>query len=336
MQDSFRHCAFATPRADRLDKILTALLPDLTRSAAQRLIEQGYVHVGGVVRDAAYRARVGETIEVWLPKSPAEPDLLPEAIPLDILYEDEEVLAINKPAGLVVHPGAGNPMGTLANALLSHAPQLAAVGEKDRPGIVHRLDKETSGIVLIAKTPAAHRALQEQFKSRAVKKLYLALCVGAVTPTRGVINKPIGRDPSNRKRMAVTITGRPAMTEYAVAEVFTPGGRTIDVFPNGDQTAGWPQSIRLPAKASYSLVRAWPTTGRTHQLRVHFKSIGFPIVGDAVYGATRRDPLSRALAPRQMLHAGELTFILPASGQTCTLYAPLPADMRRLMDALSS
>lgn len=322
--------AFSAPRADRLDKIVVALLPELTRSAAQRLIEQGRVSVNGTIRDASYRGRAGDTIEISLPNAPASDGLVAEAIPLDILYEDDDVLAINKPAGLVVHPGAGNPSGTLANALLSHAPEVADVGDKDRPGIVHRLDKETSGIVLIAKNTAAHRALQAQFKARTVKKRYLALCVGAVQPARGIINKPIGRDPSNRKRMAVVVDGRAAVTEYAVAEVFEAAGRVIEM-PAGATTA----TVTLRRGAVYSFVRAQPATGRTHQLRVHFASIGFPIVGDALYGATRHDPLSRALAPRHLLHASEVMFELPATGQTKQLYAPMPADMRRILDQLS-
>ncbi|MGQ9814073.1 MAG: RluA family pseudouridine synthase [Candidatus Roseilinea sp.] len=321
---------FSAPRADRLDKIVVALLPELTRSAAQRLIEQGRVSVNGAIQDASYRGRAGDTIEISLPNAPASDGLVAEAIPLDILYEDDDVLAINKPAGLVVHPGAGNPSGTLANALLSHMPEIADVGDKDRPGIVHRLDKETSGIVLIAKTTAAHRALQAQFKARTVKKRYLALCVGAVHPARGIINKPIGRDPSNRKRMAVVVDGRAAVTEYAVAEVFEAAGRVIEM-PAGATTA----AVTLRRGAVYSFVRAQPTTGRTHQLRVHFASIGFPIVGDALYGATRHDPLSRALAPRHLLHASEVMFELPATGQTKQLYAPMPADMRRILDQLS-
>ncbi len=339
---------FCAPRADRLDKIVVALLPQLTRSAAQRLIEQGRVTVNGVLRDASFRARAGDVIEIDLPAEPASDDLVAEAIPLDILYEDDNVLAINKPAGLVVHPGAGNPSGTLANALLSHAPEIAGVGDSDRPGIVHRLDKETSGIVLIAKTVEAHRALQAQFKARTVKKRYLALCVGAVQPARGVINKPIGRDPSNRKRMAVVVDGRAAITEYSVAEVFEARGRVIEVPAGGSTGSASTGSastgsagdatvaiVRLGQGAAYSFVRAQPATGRTHQLRVHFASLGYPIVGDALYGAARRDALSRALAPRHLLHASELTFELPGTGQTKQLYAPMPADMRGIIDQLS-
>ncbi len=329
---------FCASRADRLDKIVVALLPELTRSAAQRLIEQGRVTVNGVLRGASFRARAGDAIEIDLPAEPASDDLVAEAIPLDILYEDDDVLAINKPAGLVAHPGAGNPSGTLANALLSHAPEIAGVGDRDRPGIVHRLDKETSGVVLIAKTAEAHRALQAQFKARTVKKRYLALCVGAVQPARGMINKPIGRDPSNRKRMAVVVDGRAAITEYTVAEVFEAAGRVIEA-PAGRSTGSAGDAtvatVRLGQGAAYSFVRAQPATGRTHQLRVHFASLGYPIVGDALYGATRRDPLSRALAPRHLLHASELAFELPATGQTKQLYAPMPADMRRIIDQLS-
>ncbi len=325
---------FSAPRADRLDKLVAALLADITRSAAQRLIEQGCVSVNGVIRDASYRARAGDVIDVDLPDTPTPDSLIAENIPLDILYEDDDVLAINKPAGLVVHPGAGNPSGTLANALLSHAPEIAGVGDKDRPGIVHRLDKETSGVVLIAKTPAAHRALQAQFKARAVKKLYLALCVGAVQPARGIINKPIGRDPSNRKRMAVVMDGRAALTEYAVAEVFEAGGRVIEM-PAGSSAGATSATVALGRGAAYSFVRAWPATGRTHQLRVHFASIGFPIVGDALYGAARRDLLSRALAPRHLLHASEVIFALPSGGQIMKVFAPMPADMRRVIDQLS-
>ena len=324
---------FTAPRADRLDKIVVALLPDLTRSAAQRLIEHGAVVVNGAVRDASYRVKARDVIVVQISEASQTSEISPEAIPLDILYEDADVVAINKPAGLVVHPGAGNLTGTLANALLSHAPEIAGVGDPSRPGIVHRLDKETSGIVLIAKTAAAHQALQAQFKARTVKKLYLALCVGNVQPARGLINKPIGRDPSNRKRMAVTMDGRAAVTQYAVAEVFEARGQLISL-PSA-QAGQEPETVTLQPHAVYSFVRAQPATGRTHQLRVHFASIGFPIVGDALYGAARRDPLSRALAPHHMLHASELRFELPASGETKVLYAPMPADMRHIIDALS-
>jgi 23S rRNA pseudouridine1911/1915/1917 synthase len=231
---------------------------------------------------------------------------------------------------MVVHPGAGNARGTLANAILAHAPEIANVGDPLRPGIVHRLDKETSGIVLLAKNAAAYSALQAQFKRRVVKKLYLALCVGDVQPPRGIINKPIGRDPLHRQRMAIIAGGRESVTQYAVGEVFRVNETKIlpeTWFPGTG-------SVELKKGNVYSFVRARPATGRTHQIRVHFASIGFPVVGDALYGATRHDALSRALAPRHLLHASEVVFELPSSGKAIHLYAPLPEDMRRVIDAL--
>jgi len=181
--------------------------------------------------------------------------------------------------------------------------------------VVHRLDKETSGLLLIAKSEAALRALQSQFKARTIKKTYLALCVGRVWPERGMIDKPIGRHPSKRAQMAVVAGGREATTQYVVTEVFA--------------------APASQGAACYSLVRAHPLTGRTHQLRVHLASIGYPIVGDALYG-TRKDALTRELRPRHMLHASELTFVSPTSGQTVKVHAPLPGDMRRVLNALSS
>lgn len=299
-------------RADRLDKVVAALLPTLSRSAVQRLIAQGRVSVDAVARDPDYRVQPGQTIVVDLPAPPPEAPQA-EAILLDILYEDESVIVINKPAGLVVHPAPGNPSGTVVNAVLAYAPEVQSVGDIHRPGIVHRLDKETSGLLLIARHEEALRALQAQFKARAIKKTYLALCVGHVRPERGVIARPIARDPGSRRRMAVMPGGREAVTEYVVAEVFAPEGE---------------------AGPHYSLVRAHPLTGRTHQLRVHFASIGYPIVGDALYGA-RKDELTRRLKPRHMMHASELAFISPASGQTVKLHAPLPVEMRRVIEELT-
>jgi 23S rRNA pseudouridine1911/1915/1917 synthase len=300
-------------KPNRLDKAVASLLPELSRSAAQKLIDQGRILVNGSARDASFRVQVKDVIVVQMP----EPEqALPQAEPaaLDVIYQDDDVIAVNKPAGMVVHPAAGNASGTLVNALLAYAPNVSTVGDERRPGIVHRLDKETSGLLLIARTPSAHAALQAQFKSRAIKKTYLALCVGRVQPERGLINKPIARDPGNRKRMAIVQGGRDAVTKYAVAEVFIRSDGNI-------------------ARA-YSLVRAHPLTGRTHQLRVHFASIGFPIIGDALYGA-RKDPLTHALAPRQMLHSSELVFALPSTGLEKKLHAPMPEDMRRVIDDLT-
>lgn len=300
-------------KANRLDKALAAMLPELSRSAAQKLIEQGRVQVNGMARDASHRVKPNDSIAVQLPDAlPATPQ--PEDIALDILYEDDDVIAINKPAGMVAHPGAGNAQGTLVNAVLSYAPQVAGVGSDERPGIVHRLDKETSGVLLIAKHDAALRSLQAQFKSRAIKKSYVMLCVGEVQPARGLIRKPIARDPGHRKRMAVVATGRDAITQYAVREVFT---------VNDGKVA-----------RRYSYVRANLLTGRTHQLRVHFASMGFPIAGDAVYGL-RKDPLTKQLAPRQLLHSSELAFLSPSTGSEIKLHAPMPEDFRRVLDELA-
>lgn len=300
-------------KANRLDKALAALLPDLSRSAAQKLIDGGRVLVNGVARDASHRVKPNDTLMVQMPEAtPATPQ--PEAIALDILYEDDDVIAINKPAGMVAHPGAGNAQGTVVNAVLSYAPEVAGVGSDERPGIVHRLDKETTGVLLIAKHDMALRALQAQFKTRAIKKSYVMLCVGEVTPARGLIRKPIARDPGNRKRMAVVATGRDAITQYAVREVFTVKDGNL--------------------ARRYSFVKANLLTGRTHQLRVHFASIGFPVAGDAIYGA-RKDPLTRQLAPRQMLHSSELIFASPSIGTEITLHAPLPEDFRRVLDELA-
>ena len=311
-------------KAGRLDKTLAALLTDMSRSAIQRLIEQGRVTVNGQARDAGYPVRPGDVMVVDIPAA-APVAVLPEPIALSILYEDEDVIAVDKPAGMVVHPGAGASTGTLANAILAHAPQVAGVGDSLRPGIVHRLDKETSGIVLLAKTQGAYVALQRQFKTRAIRKVYLALCVGDVQPPRGAINKPIGRDPVRRQRMAIVAGGRESVTRYAVTYLYTiTQPRAVEDY----------EGLVLQKGARYSSVQVHPATGRTHQIRVHLSSIGFPVVGDAVYGATRRDPLSRAIAPRHLLHASELSFELPASGRAIHLVAPMPADMRRVIDLL--
>lgn len=312
MQLSTRTLTVAKP--NRLDKAVASLLPELSRSAAQRLIDQGCILVNGAARDASFRVQVNDVIIVRMPDPvPATPQA--QAIALDVIYEDDDVIAINKPAGMVTHPAAGNADGTLVNAALAYAPDVSMVGDEQRPGIVHRLDKETSGLLLIAKTGAALVALQAQFKARAIKKTYLALCVGHVRPERGLIHKPIARDPGNRKRMAVVASGRDSATRYAMAEVFIRQDGAI--------------------AHAYSLVRAYPLTGRTHQLRVHFASTGYPIVGDALYGA-RKDPLTRKLAPRQMLHSSELVFALPSSGIEKRLHAPMPEDMRRVIDDLSA
>ena len=325
-------------KADRLDKVIAGLFAEISRSAAQRYIEQGRVQVNGVAREASYRVNRGDAVQVDVPDAAPEVPQ-PEAIPLTVLYEDDDVIAINKPAGMVVHPAAGNATGTLVNALLAYSSDIAEVGDEQRPGIVHRLDKETSGILLAAKTAAAYRDLQAQFKTRTIQKIYLALCVGRVEPSRGLIKKPIARDPSHRQRMAVVAGGREATTDYVVQDYFETGESDRGSGEGGDEVdahSPFLTPLMIPSNAVYSLLRIHPETGRTHQIRVHLASMGFPIVGDELYGATRRDALSRALAPRHMLHASELRFEQPSSRKAIKLYAAIPEDMTRVIAELGS
>ena len=329
---------FQAPRADRLDKVVAAGCADLTRSAAQKLISSGSVSVNGAPRDAGDVVRAGDWIDVDVPEA-VDDTLRPEAIHLDVLYEDGDVLVINKPAGMVVHPGAGVRGGTVANAVLSYAPETADAGDDPhRPGIVHRLDKETSGVLLIARTDAALQSLQAQFQARTIQKTYLALCVGNVTPPVGLIDKPIGRDPGHRQRMAIVATGRSAQTEYTVTQRWkvadAVGAAVAALSGLGREPIAEAERKAKPMPMAYTSVRARPRTGRTHQLRVHLASLGFPIVGDDTYGATRRDPLSRLLAPRQLLHASELSFCLPSSGLEYRAHAPLPADFLAVLGCL--
>ena len=257
--------------------------------------------VDGRPRKASYRLRPGE--EVTIAFAPPQPiDVPAQAIPLTILYQDPDLVVIDKPPGLVVHPAPGHSSGTVVNALLSLCPDLAGIRGSIRPGIVHRLDKDTSGLMVVAKTDRAHQSLSDQLKERAVHKEYQALVAGEPSPPEGVIDAPIARDPRDRKRMAVVAGGREARTRYTVTERF---GR-------------------------YSHLHAFPETGRTHQIRVHLAAIGHPIVGDAVYasGPTRR------LAPRHFLHAARLSFAHPRTGEPLTFEAPLPADLSAVLDRL--
>jgi 23S rRNA pseudouridine1911/1915/1917 synthase len=290
---------------ERLDKIIAAEFTDLSRTQVQRLIEEGFVTVGGQVATKAGQRleRPGE-IRVRIPP-PAPSRHSAENIPLDVVFEDDDLIVINKPAGMVVHPGAGNRQGTLVNAVLGYAPDLEGVGDERRPGIVHRLDKDTSGLILVARNDAAHRELQRQFKDREVTKIYLALLDGHPPTGAGRVEAPIGRDPRQRQRMAVVPerqAGRPAITEYRVRESFS----------------------------AHTLVEAHPLTGRTHQIRVHMAFLKCPIVGDTVYG--RRKP--SLPIERQFLHAARLTLRLPGSGETRTFEAPLPAELARVLHLL--
>ncbi len=289
---------------ERLDKVIAAELGELSRTQVQRLIDDGFVLVDGRAAQKANQRLDGPvTIEVRIPP-PGPSTHQPENIPLDIVFENDDLLVINKPAGMVVHPAAGHAGGTLVNAVLGHAPELEGVGDEQRPGIVHRLDKDTSGLIVVAKNDVTHRELQRQFKDREVEKTYLALLDGHPPTATGRIEAAIGRDVRNRKRMSIVpdARGRVAVTEYKVKTTY----------------------------AEHSLVEGYPHTGRTHQLRLHFAYLRCPIVGDTVYGRrTSSLPLKR-----HFLHAARLTFTLPGSGQPLTLEAPLPPELERVLKRL--
>ena len=280
----------------RLDKFASENVPDLSRTQAQKLIDEGLIKINGQPGRASQKLDYGSTVDITVPP-PVPSELIAQNIPLKILYEDNDLLVVDKPAGMTVHPAAGHHEGTLVNAVLGHIPDIKT-GDIERPGIVHRLDKDTSGLILVAKNPVAHMKLADQFKDREVSKIYLALVNGHLTPETGIIDAAIGRDPRNRKRMAVTRHGRAAQTEYLVVKYI----------------------------GNYTLLEAKPKTGRTHQIRVHLSAIGFPIVGDPVYG-TKTDILSR-----QFLHAYKLRFKLPSSGEHVSFESELPEDLRDALE----
>lgn len=291
-------------QAQRLDKFLAANLPDYSRSRLQSLIKEGLVMVDGRPAHKAGQILAGEEeVQVHLPP-PEESELVPEAIPLEIVFENKDLLVVDKPAGMVVHPSAGHHSGTLVHAALAHAPDLEGVGGEQRPGVVHRLDKETSGLILLAKNDSAHRWLQDQFRSRQVEKVYLALVDGAPPTPRGRIEVAIGRDPKQRKKNAVLPPGkgRSATSEYHTLEGF----------------------------AQHTLLEVHPITGRTHQIRLHLAFLGCPVVGDTVYGRARPSlPLKR-----HFLHAAQLTIRLPGESDTRTFTAPLPNDLAEVLQNL--
>lgn len=295
----------AAQAGERLDRAIAAALPDVSRTQVQRLIEAGCVQVNGVPwLKPGLRLAGGESVSVRLPP-PAPAAAQAEAIPLDVIYEDDDLAVINKPAGMVVHPAAGHAGGTLVNAILAHAPGIVGVGDEARPGIVHRLDKDTSGLIVIAKNNRAQRQLQEQFNSRAVEKTYLALLDGHPPTDAGRIEAPIGRDPRDRKRMAVVRRGgREAVTEYRLVEKFR----------------------------DHALAEVRPITGRTHQIRVHFAFLGCPVAGDTVYG--RRQPT--AGLRRHCLHAAKIMLRLPSSGERMMFEADLPDELEAVLLGLRS
>ena len=290
----------STDRGQRLDQFLHNQLPQYSRSRLQAWINQGRVQVNGTPAKRSYLLKGEEQIQVS-PADLAPLHAVPEDVPLEVLYQDDDVIAIAKPAGMVVHAGAGRHSGTLVNALVHRFGKLSSVGGDLRPGIVHRLDRLTSGVILVAKTDVAHRHLAAQFSNRNVEKIYLALVHGRMKMDTGQITKPIARDPIRRVRMtAKSAAGRQAMTEYKVLRQFE----------------------------SYSYLEVKIGTGRTHQIRVHLASIGHPVAGDKLYGAPAAE------MPRFFLHAHRITFMSPTSGERITVTAPLPCELQEFLDAL--
>lgn len=295
----------------RVDTALPHLLDGLTRSQIKRLIEKELILIGGEPVKPSRKLEAGEIVRAVLPE-PEPLDALPEDIPIDIIYEDEYIAVVDKPPGMAVHPGAGVRSGTLVNALLYRCKDLSGIGGKIRPGIVHRLDKDTSGVMVIAKNDMAHNSLVDQFKSRTVGKRYLAVVEGNLKMDSGEFASKIGRHPVDRKRMSSrTKTGREALTRWKVIKRFKDA----------------------------VLVEAEPKTGRTHQIRVHFSENGFPILADAVYGQKKRKTGAVAAAAekigRQALHASKLRFLHPKTGKTMEFTAPMPADMSEALNILS-
>ena len=301
-----------------MDTFIARRLADCSRSHAALLIRQGFVKVDDLCCKPGYRLKTSDSVEARIP-SPAPTDLVAEPLPLEIIFEDPDLLVINKPAAMVVHPAAGHSTGTLVNGILYHCPDLEGIGAEKRPGIVHRLDKDTSGILVVAKNSRAHNELSRQFKDRSIRKHYLALVAGSPKADQGSIDLPVGRHPVERKKMSTqSRRGREALTLWHARERFR-GATLLD--------------IELK-------------TGRTHQIRVHCQAAGFPIVGDPVYGRkksisqmTAGNPALQAVfkgVKRQMLHAYRLGFSHPADGRLLTFEAPLPGDMVGLLDQLRS
>jgi len=284
----------------RLDRYIAEHC-QISRAYAQQLIGEGQITVNGNRSKASHRLAVGDRVVAIIPP-PSPISLAPEDIPLKVVYEDSDLIVVDKPAGLLVHPAAGQSTGTLVNALLARCPDLQGIDGSVRPGIVHRLDKNTSGLMVVAKNDAAQMSLSRQIKQRSITKGYLALVAGRLSPERGAIEAPVGRHPKDRKRMAVVSGGREARTQYRVIK-----------YLNG-----------------YTLLEAMPETGRTHQIRVHFSAIGHPVLGDPVYG--KKSPL----LGRQFLHAHRLGFRLPSTGEFVEFRAELPPDLEQVLAHLTT
>jgi len=295
---------FPKEKEERLDHFLVERLPEFSRSRLQGLIKEGYVQINGLpAKKAGQKLELGMQVEVYIPP-PAPTELVGEDIPLDIIFENDDLLVVNKPAGMVVHPAAGHDTGTLVHAVLGYEPEIEGIGGEERPGVVHRLDKETSGLILLAKNDRAHRWLQDQFRLRKVEKTYLALVDGAPPTPSGRVEAPIGRDPSHRKKMAIMPPGkgREAISEYVTLESFK----------------------------EHTLLEFHPHTGRTHQIRLHCMFLGCPIVGDKVYG-NRKQSIE---VDRHFLHAAKLKIVLPGDENAQIFEAPLPEELQKILDSL--
>jgi 23S rRNA pseudouridine1911/1915/1917 synthase len=292
---------------ERLDRAIAARMPEVSRSYAANLIERGHVSVNDVpATKSNHKLKAGDLVSVEVP-APEPSSLQAEDIPLDVVYEDADLLVIDKPAGMVVHPSPGHASGTLVNALLAHVPELELdMGDEARPGIVHRLDKDTSGLMVVAKRRAAHEALSRQMAARTMRKEYLALVRGKPNPPAAVIEGPIARDPDDRQRMAIMRGGRPSRTHYTTEQVY----------------------------GSYTLVRCVLETGRTHQIRVHMSSTGHPLLGDATYGRPTLKDAERLGLTRQFLHATKLGFTIPSTGEWREFDSPLPEELQTTLRGL--
>ncbi len=307
--------ADATDAGARLDRFVSDK-GALSRSAAVKLIEEGSVALNGTPAPKNYRMREGDRVEVTLPE-PEPMEAIPQDIPIDVVYEDDDLIAVNKPVGMVVHPAAGNPDGTLVNALLHHCKgSLSGVGGVIRPGIVHRIDKDTSGLLVVAKNDATHLALSEQLKGHHINRIYTAIALGNFRENAGTVDAPIGRHPVDRKKMAVIrnpeMRARDAVTHWTV-------------LARGEADGN-----------SFTLLRCELETGRTHQIRVHMSFTGHPLLGDSLYGGgnTKFEARHRALITGQCLHAGELIFTHPRTGEMLRLHAPMPREMQSVVARL--
>jgi 23S rRNA pseudouridine1911/1915/1917 synthase len=299
MTISKKFCFRVARAGARLDKYVSEVCPELTRSQAEKLIDRGEITVNGQPSKRGLKIAAGDRVDVNIPPPPPS-SLEPEAVPLKIVYEDGDLMVIDKPAGVVVYPAPGHPEHTIINYVLARYPALASMDGSPRPGVVHRLDKDTSGLMIVAKNSPAQHKLAGQFAGHTVLKEYIVLVKGRLSPAHGIIEAPLGRSPANRQRMAVIASGRPATTEYDVREYYR----------------------------DYTLLNVIIHTGRTHQIRVHLEAIGFPVLGDATYG------VKVPFLSRQFLHARRLGFRLPSSNEWVEFTSPLPPDLKNALKEL--